>query len=154
MDNLTFGAIGAVIVIGLLTVFKFSGKKEKEENKDEIRIYYRYAGDIEWIRYEIERYRFSSLKYLFKCKNKEESDFQIIITNTETDISADFYATEFNYSKKYSLECIVRNLKLTDEKYDELMENLKDTYIEDNHDGKAIEKIKKNAEEEVKEIIL
>lgn len=154
MDNLTFGAIGAVIVIGLLTVFKFSGKKEKEENKDEIRIYYRYAGDIEWIRYEIERYRFGSLKYLFKCKDKEESDFQIIITNTETDISADFYATEFNYSKKYSLECIVRNLKLTDEKYDELMENLKDTYIEDNHDGKAIEKIKKNTEEEVKEIIL
>lgn len=153
MDNLTFGAIGAVIVIGLLTVFKFSGKKEKEENKDEIRIYYRYAGDIEWIRYEIERYRFGSLKYLFNCKNKEESDFQIIITNTETDISADFYATEYNYSKKYSLECIVKDLKLTDEKYDELMENLKDTYIEDNHDGKAIEKIKKNTEEEVKEII-
>ena len=46
MDNLTLGVIGAVIVIGLLTIFKFSGKKEKEENKDEIRIYYRYAGDI------------------------------------------------------------------------------------------------------------
>lgn len=153
MDNLTFGAIGAVIVIGLLTVFKFSGKKEKEENKDEIRIYYRYAGDIEWIRYEIERYRFSSLKYLFSCKNKEESDFQIIITNTETDVSADFYATEFNYSKKHSLECIVKDLKLTDEKYDELMENIKDTYIEDNHDGKAIEKTKKITGEEVKEII-
>lgn len=153
MDNLTLGVIGAVIVIGLLTIFKFSGKKEKEENKDEIRLYYRYAGDIEWIRYEIERYRFGSLKYLFSCKNKEESDFQIIINNTETDISADFYATEFNYSKKYSLECIVKDLKLTDEKYDELMENLKDTYIEDNHDGKAIEKIKKNTEEEVKEII-
>ena len=51
------------------------------------------------------------------------------------------------------MECIVKDLKLTDEKYDELMENLKDTYIEDNHDGKAIEKIKKNTEEEVKEII-
>ena len=144
MDNLTFGAIGAVIVIGLLTVFKFSGKREREDNKDEIRIYYRYAGDIEWIKCEIERYRFGSLKYLFSCKNKEESDFQIVITNTETDISADFYATEFNYSKKQSLEYIVKDLKLTDEKYDELMENLKDTYIEDNHDGKAIEKIKKN----------
>lgn len=34
MDNLTLGVIGAVIVIGLLTIFKFSGKKEKEENKD------------------------------------------------------------------------------------------------------------------------
>ena len=29
----------------------------------------------------------------------------------------------------------------------------KGSYIEDNHDGKAIEKIKKNTEEEVKEII-
>lgn len=153
MDNLTFGAIGAVIVIGLLTVFKFSGKREREDNKDEIRIYYRYAGDIEWIKCEIERYRFGSLKYLFSCKNKEESDFQIVITNTETDISADFYATEFNYSKKQCLEYIVKDLKLTDEKYDELMENLKDTYIEDNHDGKAIEKIKKNTAEEAKEII-
>ena len=153
MDNLTFGAIGAVIVIGLLTVFKFSGKREREDNKDDIRIYYRYAGDIEWIKCEIERYRFGSLKYLFSCKNKEESDFQIVITNTETDISADFYATEFNYSKKQSLEYIVKDLKLTDEKYDELMENLKDTYIEDNHDGKAIEKIKKNTAEEAKEII-
>lgn len=153
MDNLTFGAIGAVIVIGLLIVFKFSGKREREDNKDEIRIYYRYAGDIEWIKCEIERYRFGSLKYLFSCKNKEESDFQIVITNTETDISADFYATEFNYSKKQSLEYIVKDLKLTDEKYDELMENLKDTYIEDNHDGKAIEKIKKNTMEEIKEII-
>lgn len=45
---------------------------------------------------------------------------------------------------------IVKDLKLTDEKYDELMDNLKDTYIEDNHDGKAIEKIKKNTEEEAK----
>ena len=153
MDNLTFGAIGAVIVIGLLTVFKFSGKREREDNKDEIRIYYRYAGDIEWIKCEIERYRFGSLKYLFSCKNKEESDFQIVITKTETVISADFYATEFNYSKKQSLEYIVKDLKLTDEKYDELMENLKDTYIEDNHDGKAIEKIKKNTAEEAKEII-
>lgn len=153
MDNLTFGAVGAVIVIGLLILFKFSGKKEREENKDEIRIYYRYAGDIEWIKYEIERYRFGSLKYLFSCKNKEESDFQIVITNTEADISADFYATEFNYSKKQALEYIVKDLKLTDEKYDELMENLKDTYIEDNHDGKAIEKIKKNTAEGIKEII-
>lgn len=33
MDNLTFGAVGAVIVIGLLILFKFSGKKKEKRTK-------------------------------------------------------------------------------------------------------------------------
>ena len=64
-------------------------------------------------------------------KNKEESDFYIAIGEIENEITVSFYATEFNYSKKNGVSLLIENLKLNEDQYEELIESMKDTYMED-----------------------
>lgn len=120
-----------LVVIGVIAVLQFSKKEESIDTENKICFYYRFAGDVEWLKSQIARYRFDALKYLFPCKNKEESDFRIAVSDIEGEIVADFYATEFNYSKKSRLSPIIKNQKLSDEQYEYLLECLKETYMED-----------------------
>lgn len=131
MENNVIIIIAAAVIIGIITVFRFYKQEAGIDIENKICFYYRFAGDIEWLKSQIERYRFDSLKYLLPCKNKEESDFRITISDIEGEMEINFYATEFNYSKKMYLSPIVQNLKVSDEQYENMLDHLKDTYMED-----------------------
>lgn len=118
------------IAVGML-IYKTQNSEENFKIEDKMCFYYRFAGDLEWLKIQLEKYRFESLKYLFSCKKKEESDFYIAIGEVDNEIVANFYATEFNYSKKNGISLLVKDLKLNEDQYEELIENMKDTYIED-----------------------
>lgn len=141
MENNMIIMIAAAVVIGIITIFKVSTREGNMEIENKICFYYRFAGDIEWLKNQIERYRFDSLKYLFPCKTKEESDFRVIASDIEGEMKVSFYATEFNYSKKTHLSPIVKNLRMTDEQYEHMLEHMKDTYMEDgNHNTFSADK--------------
>ena len=123
--------IGIAIIVGGIILYKFQQHENNFDIDDKMCFYYRFAGDIEWLKVQLEKYRFESLKYLFSCKNKEESDFYIAIGEIENEITVSFYATEFNYSKKNGISLLVENLKLNEDQYEELIESMKDTYMED-----------------------
>lgn len=118
------------IVVGIL-VYRSQKNEDNFKIEDKMCFYYRFAGDLEWLKVQLEKYRFESLKYLFACKRKEESDFYIAIGELDNEIVVNFYATEFNYSKKNGVSLLVKDLKLNEDQYEELIENMKDTYIED-----------------------
>lgn len=119
------------IIIGGIILYKFQQHDDNFDINDKICFYYRFAGDINWLKTQLEKYRFESLKYLFSCKTKEESDFYIAIEDIENEIVVNFYATEFNYSKKNGISLLIKDLKLNEDQYEELIENMKDTYMED-----------------------
>ena len=123
--------IGIAIIVGGIILYKFQQHENNFDIDDKMCFYYRFAGDIEWLKVQLEKYRFESLKYLFSCKNKEESDFYIAIGEIENEITVSFYATEFNYSKKNGISLLVENLKLNEYQYEELIDSMKDTYMED-----------------------
>ena len=123
--------IGIAIIVGGIILYKFQQHENNFDIDDKMCFYYRFAGDIEWLKVQLEKYRFESLKYLFSCKNKEESDFYIAIGEIENEITVSFYATEFNYSKKNGISLLVENLKLNEDQYEELIDSMKDTYMED-----------------------
>ena len=123
--------IGIAIIVGGIILYKFQQHENNFDIDDKMCFYYRFAGDIEWLKVQLEKYRFESLKYLFSCKNKEESDFYIAIGEIENEITVSFYATEFNYSKKNGIYLLVENLKLNEYQYEELIDSMKDTYMED-----------------------
>lgn len=123
--------IGIAIIVGGIMLYKFQQHENNFDIDDKMCFYYRFAGDIEWLKVQLEKYRFESLKYLFSCKNKEESDFYIAIGEIENEITVSFYATEFNYSKKNGISLLVENLKLNEDQYEELIDSMKDTYMED-----------------------
>lgn len=123
--------IGIAIIVGGVILYKFQQHDNNFDIDDKMCFYYRFAGDIEWLKVQLEKYRFESLKYLFSCKNKEESDFYIAIGEIENEITVSFYATEFNYSKKNGISLLVENLKLNEDQYEELIDSMKDTYMED-----------------------
>lgn len=122
--------IGIAIIVGGIILYKFQQHENNFDIDDKMCFYYRFAGDIEWLKVQLEKYRFESLKYLFSCKNKEESDFYIAIGEIENEITVSFYATEFNYSKKNGISLLVENLKLNEDQYEELIDSMKDTYME------------------------
>lgn len=119
------------IIVGGIILYKFQQHENNFDINDKICFYYRFAGDINWLKTQLEKYRFESLKYLFSCKTKEESDFYIAIEDIENEIVVNFYATEFNYSKKNGISLLIKDLKLNEDQYEELIENMKDTYMED-----------------------
>lgn len=119
------------IIVGGIILYKFQQHDNNFDIDDKMCFYYRFAGDIEWLKVQLEKYRFESLKYLFSCKAKEESDFYIAIGEIENEITVSFYATEFNYSKKNGISLLVENLKLNEDQYEELIDSMKDTYMED-----------------------
>ena len=123
--------IGIAIIVGGIILYKFQQHENNFDIDDKMCFYYRFAGDIEWLKVQLEKYRFESLKYLFSCKNKEESDFYIAIGEIENEITVSFYATEFNYSKKNGISLLVENLKLNEDQFEELIDSMKDTYMED-----------------------
>lgn len=119
------------IIVGGIILYKFQQHENNFDIDDKMCFYYRFAGDIEWLKVQLEKYRFESLKYLFSCKTKEESDFYIAIGEIENEITVSFYATEFNYSKKNGISLLIENLKLNEDQYEELIDSMKDTYMED-----------------------
>ena len=123
--------IGIAIIVGGIILYKFQQHENNFDIDDKMCFYYRFACDFEWLKVQLEKYRFESLKYLFSCKNKEESDFYIAIGEIENEITVSFYATEFNYSKKNGISLLVENLKLNEDQYEELIDSMKDTYLED-----------------------
>lgn len=141
MEINTMLIIIIAVIVGGIILYKFQQHEKNFDIDDRMCFYYRFAGDIKWLKVQLEKYRFESLKYLFSCKTKEEADFCIAIGDIENEIVVNFYATEFNYSKKNGISLLVENLKLNEDQYEELIESMKDTYMEDRKkDNHIIEK--------------
>ncbi|MDR3259311.1 MAG: hypothetical protein LBT51_06800 [Fusobacteriaceae bacterium] len=121
----------AVILLLILFIIRKSTKSHVMQVDDIIKsYYYRYGGEINWIKFKLENYKFKSLSSMLSCKNAEEADFKIEIMELEDGTKKmNVYATEFSYKGPLKAECIIKNLVITEEQYNQFLLNAKDTYI-------------------------
>ena len=54
--------IGIAIIVGGIILYKFQQHENNFDIDDKMCFYYRFAGDIEWLKVQLEKYRFESLK--------------------------------------------------------------------------------------------
>jgi hypothetical protein len=132
MDRNYIIYIGIAVVI--LLIFFIARKSSKSRVILEVDViesyYYRYGGEINWIKFKLENYKFKSLSSMLNCKNSEESDFRIDILESEDGTKRmNVYATEFSYKGTLKAESIIKNLVITEEQYQQFLLNAKDTYV-------------------------
>lgn len=129
-QNLIYIGIAAFVLLVIILVKKSGGSKNISLDNVSESYFYRYGGDISWIKNKLETYRFKALSSMLSCKNAEESDFRIDILDDENIRRMNVYATEFSYDKNQGMETIISNLPLTDEQYEFFLSSvrLKSTY--------------------------
>lgn len=129
-QNLIYGGIAVFILLVIIIIKKTGSAKSIPLDNVSESYFYRYGGDISWIKNKLETYRFKALNSMLSCKNAEESDFRIDILDDDNIRKMNVYATEFSYDKNQGMETIISNLPLTDEQYEFFLSSvrLKATY--------------------------
>lgn len=128
-----YGAVGVVLLIVILAVIMGKNKNNTNLSLENVveSYFYRYGGDLSWIKGKLETYRFKALNSMLVCKSAEEADFRIDILEGKNSRTMNVYGTEFSYDKSPRLEPIIVGLSLTDEQYEFFLSNarLKSTYV-------------------------
>lgn len=129
-QNLIYIGIVIFVLFIIILVKRASNSKNISLENVSESYFYRYGGDISWIKNKLEKYRFKALNSMLSCKNAAESDFRIDIIDDDNIRKMNVYATEFSYDKNQGMETIIYNLPLTDEQYEFFLSNvrLKSTY--------------------------
>ena len=144
--------VSAIIAIflGAAAVLIQKKKKSKVIVVDDVleSYYYRYGGEISWIRNKLQFYQFKFLSSMLACKNSEESDFRIDILEGDDGKKMSVYATEYSYKVTLKLKRILNEIPLTEAQYENFLENHLKTHvvrgadaIRDNIQNKKMENI-------------
>ena len=126
-----YGAVGVLLFI--LVIFLSTKNKNNNSSSENIieSYFYRYGGDLNWIKSKLESHKYKSLDSMLVCRNSEESNFRIDILEGENTISMNVYAAEFSYGKSSKLKLILTKLPLNNKQYEFFLANarLKPTYL-------------------------
>lgn len=130
IQNLIYVGIAVFVLLIIILVKRTGGSKSISLDNVSESYFYRYGGDIPWIKNKLETYRFKALSSMLSCKNAEESDFRIDIIDDDNIRKMNVYATEFSYDNNKGMEPIISDLPLTDEQYEFFLSSvrLKATY--------------------------
>ncbi|MDR1835555.1 MAG: hypothetical protein LBQ96_07135 [Fusobacteriaceae bacterium] len=132
-ENYTLFILAGIGILTLIIVIisRGKGKAKKRILVEDVleSYYYRYGGDVNWIRRQLGSYRFKSLSSMLSSKTPEEADFRIDILETEDGKKMNVYATDYSYKATPKLERILGNLRLTEIQYGKFLENVRETYV-------------------------
>ncbi|WP_172604179.1 hypothetical protein [Fusobacterium ulcerans] len=108
--------------------FKFYKKlylsKEIKKKQKGIKFYYKFLGNIYWLRGEILNKRYLELKYLNSVESKEEANVVILLEKV-LENSTGLISIYIENSK-----VILKRLKLNNEQLKEVLENIPYTLVE------------------------
>ena len=93
------------------------------KKKTGVRFYYKFLGNIEWLKKEILRGKYLEMKYLNAVDNKNNSNITILLEKKEENSIVNIYSPNHN-------NIIIKNLRLDDEKFKEFIEFLPITLVE------------------------
>ena len=120
------GLLFIILVIYLLNSIKNCILIRKLKKQKGIKFYYKFLGNIYWLKREILNGRYLELKYLNSVKAKEDANLIILLERDSKDNTG--------IIRVYKEDCkiLIKELKLNGEELKEILEKFPDTVIENN----------------------
>lgn len=110
-----------------------SANVEDNRYKFYIKLYYEFGGSVDWLREEIIKKRYDSLRYLLPVKNKEKYDIVIEIYSFQNKEERYISITGFlKFVNIISLpKVLCKDLKISSDECKRIYGFLKETYFEE-----------------------
>ncbi|WP_294664946.1 MULTISPECIES: hypothetical protein [Fusobacterium] len=117
------------LVVIFLTVFIFIKLKtalviRNLSNKVGVRFYYKFLGNIQWLKEQILMGKYLEMKYLNAVDDKNNSNIIILLEKKEEQNIINIYSAK-------SKTVIIKNLRLNDQRFKKFIEFLPRTLAED-----------------------
>lgn len=121
---LIVGLIFIILVIYLLNSIRNCISIRKLKKQKGIKFYYKFLGNIYWLKKEILNGRYLELKYLNSVETKEEANLVIFLKRDSEDNTGIINI----YIKNFKI--LIKELKINNEQMEEMLEKFPDTVIE------------------------
>lgn len=121
---LIVGLIFIILVIYLLNSIRNCILIRKLKKRKGIKFYYKFLGNIYWLKKEILNGRYLELKYLNSVETKEEANLVIFLKRDSEDNTGIINI----YMKNFKI--LIKELKINNEQMEEMLEKFPDTVIE------------------------
>lgn len=121
---LIVGLIFIILVIYLLNSIRNCISIRKLKKRKGIKFYYKFLGNIYWLKKEILNGRYLELKYLNSVETKEEANLVIFLKRDSEDNTGIINI----YMKNFKI--LIKELKINNEQMEEMLEKFPDTVIE------------------------
>lgn len=121
---LIVGLIFIILVIYLLNSIRNCISIRKLKKQKGIKFYYKFLGNIYWLKKEILNGRYLELKYLNSVETKEEANLVIFLKRDSEDNTGIINI----YMKNFKI--LIKELKINNEQMEEMLEKFPDTVIE------------------------